>query len=364
MINIENHNKILRGYKFIDLFAGIGGFHYALKSYGAECVFASEIDKKASETYYINHQLRPKGDITEVNEQDIPTHEILCGGFPCQAFSISGKQKGFEDTRGTLFFDIARIIDYQKPKILFLENVKNFVKHDKGRTLETVLKTLKNLNYTVFHKVLNTSNFGLPQNRERVYIVGFNNNDFKEINFSFPNPNLISSLENILEINPEKGKIIERNDISIYKDFHISSNMFGEIDLPNKPIQIGKVNKGGQGERIYHSKGHAITLSAYGGGVGSKTGLYKVGDKIRKLSPRECARVQGFPDSFILPESITEAHKQFGNSVSINTLQFIIDEISKAIQNNDRQSRIRLSNSQEWIQERERHSSKIQQLAK
>ncbi len=360
MINIAKHNKLLKGYKFIDLFAGIGGFHYALKSFGAECVFASEIDQKTAEIYYLNHKLKPEGDITKINEQSIPKHDILCGGFPCQAFSISGKQKGFEDTRGTLFFDIARIVDYHKPKIVFLENVKNFVKHDRGKTLNTVLKTLENLNYKVFYKVLNTSNFGLPQNRERVYLVGFNNDRFHQINFSFPALNLVSSLENYLEVNPQNGKVIDRDDIHIYKEFTPTTNIFGEIDLPNKPIQIGKVNKGGQGERIYHPKGHAITLSAYGGGVGSKTGLYKIDNKIRKLSPRECARIQGFPEDFIFPKSVTQAHRQFGNSVSIDTLQFIIDEILKTIQDNDKRSTKRLSNSIEWIQKRERYSSKIQ----
>lgn len=364
MLNIENHNRTLKGLNFIDLFAGIGGFHYALEAFGANCVFASEIDEKASKVYELNHHIKPKGDITQIKEQQIPKHDILCGGFPCQAFSISGKQKGFEDTRGTLFFDIARIIDYHRPKILFLENVKNFVKHNNGNTLKTVIETLENLNYKVFYKVLNTSNFGLPQNRERVYIVGFNNNEFKDIRFSFPNPNLFSSLEEILEPTDENAKIIEREDICIYKEYKPTKNIFNEIDLPNKPIQIGRVNKGGQGERIYHSRGHAITLSAYGGGVGSKTGLYKINSVIRKLSPRECARVQGFPENFILPKSITEAQKQFGNSVSINTLQFILKEISKTIQYNDRQSRVRVSNSQKWIQEREGHSSKIQQLEK
>ncbi len=361
---IDFNNNTLKNYSFIDLFAGIGGFHYALNSFGANCVFASEIDKKASEIYHVNHKLFPKGDITKIDETDIPKHDILCGGFPCQAFSISGKQKGFEDTRGTLFFDIARIVNFHKPKIIFLENVKNFVKHDNGKTLDIVVKTLEELNYTIFYKVLNTSKFGLPQNRERVYIVGFNNNNFQNIDFKFPNPNIISCLEEVLEKEPIDGKIINREDISFYKKIKLLKNIFGKIELPNKPIQIGKVNKGGQGERIYHPKGHAITLSAYGGGVGSKTGLYKIGDIIRKLSPRECARIQGFPEKFIFPKSITEAQKQFGNSVSINTLQFILKEISETILKNDKQTKTRLTNSEEWIQKREKYSPKIQQLAK
>lgn len=336
MIEIpKTKNKSLNKYKFIDLFAGIGGFHYALASLGAECVFASEWDKHASETYKNNFGLEPNGDITLINETEIPKHDILCGGFPCQAFSISGKRKGFDDTRGTLFFDIARIVNHHKPKVLFLENVKNLAKHDEGKTLTTIIKTLEELEYTVFNKVFNASNFGLPQNRERVYIVAFRNN-INSKKFKFPTPtNEQVCLENILEDNPTSAKVIQRSDINIYKTYKAQNSLFGEIELLNKPIQIGKVNKGGQGERIYHPLGHAITLSAYGGGVGSKTGLYLVKDKVRKLSPRECARVQGFPDEFILNKTDSQAYKQFGNSVSINVLQKIILEIQKTLETNE-----------------------------
>ncbi len=356
MIDIAEIDKKLKDYKFIDLFAGIGGFHYALKSFGATCVFASEIDKKASETYYINHDLMPKGDITKINEKDIPKHDILCAGFPCQAFSISGKQKGFEDTRGTLFFDIVRIVNYHKPKILFLENVKNFARHDNGKTLKIVLNTLNKMNYNVHFKVLNTSKFGLPQNRERIYIIAFNNDFYNNTNFKFPELNIISSLNDILENNPIDGKTIEREDIEFYKNHQSEKNIFGELILPNKPIQIGKVNKGRQGERIYHPDGHAITLSAYGGGIGSKTGLYKINGKIRKLSPRECARIQGYPENFIFPKSISEAHKQFGNSVSINVLQHITKAIINTIEKNEQRTKIGHENRKKWVQERERYS--------
>ncbi|MFA9289977.1 MAG: DNA cytosine methyltransferase [Solirubrobacteraceae bacterium] len=277
---LEVKVKDLQNYKFIDLFAGIGGFHLALDYLGAKCIFASEWDKFAIETYEENFNLRPFGDITKIDEKDIPNHDILCGGFPCQAFSISGKQKGFEDTRGTLFFDIARIINFHKPKVLFLENVKNLAKHDEGKTLKTIIKTLEELEYSVFTKVLNSSNFGLPQNRERVFIVAFHNTLNSET-FKFPvPPNIPICLEHILENEPKNAKIIERNDIEIYKNYSVTNSLFAEIELLNKPIRIGKVNKGGQGERIYHTLGHAITLSAYGGGVGSKTGLYFVNRKI------------------------------------------------------------------------------------
>jgi DNA (cytosine-5)-methyltransferase 1 len=292
-------------------------------------------DKHASETYLQNFKIKPSGDITETSEDEIPKHDILCGGFPCQAFSVSGKQKGFDDIRGTLFFDIARIAKQHSPKVLFLENVKNLAKHDEGKTLTTIIKTLEELNYTVFTKIFNASNFGLPQHRERVYIVAFNN-VIDSKNFQFPRPsNEPVCLEDVLEDQPTNAKIIDRTDIEIYKKYTQINTLFGEIQLLNKPIQIGKVNKGGQGERIYHPHGHAITLSAYGGGIGSKTGLYQIRGQIRKLSPRECARVQGFPDSFVLNSIDSQSYKQFGNSVSVNVLQKILIEINKTLKNNE-----------------------------
>ncbi len=331
---IQADKNSLNNYKFIDLFAGIGGFHLALTSFGAECVFASEWDKHAAETYYRNFSIIPNGDITQIKETDIPKHDILCGGFPCQAFSISGKQKGFEDTRGTLFFDIARIVNFHKPKVLFLENVKNLAKHDNGNTLATIIQTLEDLEYNVFHRVLNTSNFGLPQNRERIYIIAFHRS-INSKSFDFPKPlaNAVSLID-FLEKSPINAKIIVRNDIEIYKNYSVSSSLFADVALTNKPIQIGIVNKGGQGERIYHPLGHAITLSAYGGGVGAKTGLYFVNECVRKLSPRECARIQGFPDEFIINDIDSQAYKQFGNSVSVNVIQHILKEIVKVLESN------------------------------
>lgn len=327
------HLHSLNNNRFIDLFAGIGGFHSAFRNFGADCVFSCEWDKYAAETYAENYGITPFGDITQIDEKEIPMHDILCAGFPCQAFSISGKQKGFEDTRGTLFFDIARIVNHHQPKVVFLENVKNLVRHNHGNTLKVIVQTLQDLGYQVYYQVLNTSDFGLPQNRERIYFVAFHHSiDSK--NFQFPKPlNQKVALKDFLEDNPKDGKIIERNDIEIYKNYQPTKDLFGEIDYPNKPIQIGKVNKGGQGERIYHTDGHAITLSAYGGGVGAKTGLYLVNGKVRKLSPRECARVQGFPDDFIINNSITQAYKQFGNSVSINVLKEITKEIMEVLDN-------------------------------
>lgn len=316
----------LKNKKFIDLFAGIGGFHQALHQFGATCVFASEWDKHASETYYHNYGIKPFGDITKIDEKNIPQHDILCAGFPCQAFSIAGKQKGFEDTRGTLFFEVARIINHHQPSLIMLENVKNLVRHDKGNTLKTILNTLDELGYTVHYDILNASHFGLPQNRERVYLIGFKK-DASFSRFSFPKPsNTKTCLEDILEDNPVNAKVVSRPDIQIRKNYK-PEIVNSKVLLPNKPIQIGIVNKGGQGERIYHPLGHAITLSAYGGGVGSKTGLYQVNGVIRKLSVRECARIQGFPDNFKISNSLSQAYKQFGNSVAVNVLVAILKQI-------------------------------------
>lgn len=314
----------LKNQTFIDLFAGIGGFHQALSSFGAHCVFASEWNKHASHTYEVNYGIKPKGDLTQIDEKKIPKHDILCGGFPCQAFSISGKQKGFEDTRGTLFFEIARIIAYHQPRIILLENVRNLIRHDQGRTLQIIQTTLQDLGYQVYYKVLNASHFELPQNRERIYFVCIQNGITKN-RFEFPSPSShFTALKDFLEDSPLDAKIIQRNDLQITKNFTLS----GDHKLPNKPIQIGFVNKGGQGERIYDPWGHAITLSAHGGGVGAKTGLYKVGSVIRKLSPRECARIQGFPESFQIVSSTSQAYQQFGNSVAINVLKAILHQIT------------------------------------
>ncbi len=320
-------NDFFYNAKYIDLFAGIGGFHQALSSWGAECVFASEWDKHAAKLYEKNYGIKPEGDITLIKEEDIPKHDILCAGFPCQAFSISGKQLGFEDVRGTLFFDIIRIAQYHKPKLMLLENVKNFIRHNGGDTLNVVLKLLDSVGYRVYYKVLNAGNYGLPQNRERIYFVCFRK-DLRVTYFEFPKiSHKPTCLLDIIESTNSDVKVVEREDIVFTKDYKPDTDLFGNLVLPNKPIQIGYVNKGGQGERIYSPFGHAITLSAYGGGVGSKTGLYLINGKVRKLSTRECARVQGYPEDFIIDESSSQAYKQFGNSVAVNVLKAIIQKI-------------------------------------
>ena len=319
----------MKNIKYIDLFAGIGGFHQAMSSFGAECVFVSEWDKKCQDVYRKNYNMDVYGDITKIDEKDIPPHDVICAGFPCQAFSVSGKQLGFQDTRGTLFFDVARIAKHHKPKVLLLENVKNFAKHDSGNTLKVVESTLQNLGYSVYHKVLNASNFGVPQKRERVYIVAFRG-DLNIDNFQFPitygEPTKLKDC--LLGSKEVLDCIVTRDDVVLKNNVKIEKDEFGNFS--QKSIRLGIVNKGGQGERIYSPLGHAITLSAYGGGAGAKTGLYLIDGVIRKLAPRECARITGFPDSFTVDPNKNSAYKQFGNSVVVNVLKSIIENIIKS----------------------------------
>lgn len=304
-------------FTFIDLFSGIGGFHLALSSLGGKAVFASEWDKDASEVYEKNFGLKPAGDITKISEKDIPDHDILCAGFPCQAFSISGKQLGFEDSRGTLFFDVARIAKEKQPKVMFLENVKNLARHDGGKTLAVIKNTLNEIGYDVFDEVLDASRYGVPQSRKRIYIVCFRK-DLNVKEFNFPKEeNLTKHVLDIILPDSETEKYeIHRNDVVINPRINET--------FSNIPLRIGIVNKGGQGERIYSPLGTAITLSAYGGGAGAKTGLYRINGRIRKLAPRECARLDGFPENFKIAERDTIAYKQFGNSVVVDVLRKIM----------------------------------------
>lgn len=324
MINIDK--KYFKDWKFIDLFAGLGGFRIALESLGAKCVYSNEWDIPVQKVYFENFGEIPDGDITKVDETTIPDHDILCAGFPCQAFSISGKQKGFEDSRGTLFFDVARIVKEKKPKIVFMENVKNFATHDGGKTLEVVKTTMEELGYAFKQKVLNSVDYGVPQKRERIYMVCFRR-DINADSFKFPKTiELTKHVEDFLlnETYLTEDLYVDRSDIYY--------NNTPDNTYSNKSIRLGIVNKGGQGERIYSTKGIAITLSANGGGVFAKTGGYLVNGRPRKLHPRECARLMGYPDSYKMSEKNNQAYKQFGNSVVIDVLQYICIEIGKALE--------------------------------
>ena len=316
----------LKKMKFIDLFARIGGFRYALEDLGATCVFSCEWDKFCRESYKLNFNEIPHGDITQINEKDIPKHDILCAGFPCQPFSVSGKQKGFNDTRGTLFFDIARIVKYHKPKIILLENVKNLKAHNGGATFEVISKTLNELNYNIYYKILNAKNYYLPQNRERITIVCIRK-DIDSGKFEFPKEEqkfiTISDIKEDDSIT--KKYIIQRSDIKIDQNKLEKALKQGKV---NKPLQIGIIGKGGQGNRIYHENGIGITLAASSGGAAAKTGAYYINGKVRKLSPREAARLQGFPESFKIINNENQALKQFGNSVPINLLKAVFSGLN------------------------------------
>ncbi len=324
MITIEK--PYFKNWKFIDLFAGLGGFRLALESLGAECVYSNEWDIPVQEVYRDNFGDIPEGDITKVDETTVPDHDILCAGFPCQAFSISGKQRGFEDSRGTLFFDVARIVKEKKPKIVFMENVKNFATHDGGKTLEVVKATMEELGYSFNQRVLNSVDYGIPQKRERIYMVCFRN-DIAVKHFVFPRAvPLTKHVEDFLleDTALTEHLYVDRKD-TYYND--TKDDVFS-----NKSIRLGIVNKGGQGERIYSTKGIAITFSAYGGGVFAKTGGYLVNGRPRRLHPRECARLMGYPDSYKISQKANQAYQQFGNSVVIDVLQYIGIEIGKALE--------------------------------
>lgn len=284
---------------FIDLFAGIGGFHTALHNLGAECVFVSEWDEPARKTYRANyekispHLFTPDnidktfvGDITKVDPKDIPDFDIITGGFPCQPFSQAGHKKGFDDTRGTLFFDIARIIKEKQPKAFFLENVRGLLKHDGGRTFETIKQVLtEELGYSFYYKVIKASDYGVPQHRPRLFMVGFKD---KSIKFEFPEPIKLQMT---------------------------MADVFGAKEV-NREV------------------GFTLRVGGRGSGLNDRRNwdTYLVDGEVKRLGPKEGLRLQGFPDSFVFPVSETQAMKQLGNSVAVPAIQATAEQIVKALE--------------------------------
>jgi DNA (cytosine-5)-methyltransferase 1 len=307
---------------FIDLFCGIGGFRVALEKRGFKCVFSSDIDRRAQEAYAKNFGEFPSGDITQISESEIPRHNILCAGFPCQSFSISGKMGGVADPRGRLFYEIKRIAKYHKPLVLLLENVKNILSIDGGNVVKTIESELNEIGYDLHFNILNASLFGIPQSRERVYFVALR----KDANLSYepPKPTFKQVfLRDILETNIDRDFfIIDPQKIKWSKDKDLSLKLL-------KPIRVGTINKGGQGERIYSPNGHAITLSAYGGGIGAKTGLYVAPQGVRRLTIRECKRVMGFPDDHFVSDG-SLGYRQLGNAVIPAMVGFVWDGVRGA----------------------------------
>ena len=302
-------------FKQIDLFAGIGGIRQAFQRHGGYNVYSSEYDKFAQTTYRINYGEIPDGDITLVDENNIPDHDILLGGFPCQPFSQAGLHKGFEDARGTLFFDVARIIKAKRPKAFMLENVKQLRGHDKGKTLEVILAVLDELNYYVPDpQVINAYHFGRPQNRERIIIVGFNKDylpdDYKI--FKYP--------EGKIDETVCVGDILET---SVGERFTISDKLY-EGHLARKKMHEAKGN--GFGFCLFNEKSkYTSTISARYYKDGSEALIEQEGKNPRMLTPRECARLQGFPDEFIIPVSNARSYKQFGNSVCIPVIEAVAE---------------------------------------
>lgn len=307
-------------YTMIDLFAGIGGTRLGFQLHGnIRSVFSSEMDKFAVKTYKTNFGEVPAGDITKIMESDIPNHDILVGGFPCQAFSQAGLKKGFDDTRGTLFFDIARILKEKRPKAFLLENVKNLVGHDKGNTFKVIHNTLIELNYHVFFTTFKARDFGVPQNRERIYIVGFDKEEVPNgVLFNFPEPTY------------EETRVGNILDDAVDDKYTISDKLWAGHQRRKKEH---KRKGNGFGYTLFNEDSeYTNTISARYYKDGSEILIDQGEEKNpRKLTPREAARLQGFPENFIIPVSDTQAYKQFGNSVSIPVVYAIANEMFKVL---------------------------------
>ncbi len=318
-------------FKFIDLFAGIGGFRLAMQNLGGKCVYTSEWDEQAKKTYQANFGEVPFGDITkEETKKFIPDNfDVLCAGFPCQAFSIAGRRGGFEDTRGTLFFDVAEIIKRKQPKAIFLENVKGLRNHDKGKTLKTILNVLReDLGYYVPEpQILNAKDFGVPQNRERIFIVGFRK-DLGINDFQYPEPtNKNAVLDDILEENEVSVKYyLSTTYVQTLKNHRArhesKGNGFGYEIIPNDGT-ANAVVCGGMGRERNLVFDDRLTNFKPITNISGKVNR----EGIRKMTPREWARLQGFPDNFKIIVSDAQAYKQFGNSVAVPAIQATAEKI-------------------------------------
>lgn len=317
---IEKQLKPLTGIRFLDVFAGVGGFHQAMASLGASCAGAVEIDPAARETYRANYGtgFPHFDDVCKVETHALPDFEVLCGGFPCQSVSIAGDGEGYQAAGKTgLFFEIVRIAKAKRPKQIVLENVPAFATHDGGLTCDQALDALAEIGYDVTLQVLDSSKFGVPQQRERLFIVGIR----LDIAASGAAPFFFSEgtddtkvVEDILEARITTGRCAAK----------MKRLLPNPTERAERPVQVGQINdRNAQGYRVYSPKGKGITLCAQSGGPGGQTGLYLISGKPRKLTPRECARMQGFPDSFQPHPSTFHARKQFGNSVAVPVVREI-----------------------------------------
>lgn len=332
LLSAQNAEKEQTGsFRFVDLFAGIGGMRIAFENAGGQCVYSNEWNKYCQQTYFANFGEQPDGDITKVDARIVPDHDILVAGFPCQPFSIAGVSKkqslgmatGFEDkTQGTLFFDVCRIIKAKRPKAFMLENVKNLCSHDKGRTFKVILESLDELNYKVFYKVLDGQDF-VPQHRERILIIGFDRERYgDDIDFEF-------------NITPVEPKPVMRDILEAHVDdrYTLSDKLW--IYLQNYAAKH-KAAGNGFGYGIADPDGVSRTLSARYYKDGSEILIEQEGKNPRRLTPRECARLQGFPDTFKIPVSDTQAYKQFGNSVVVPLMSDVASLLVAKLEEQDR----------------------------
>ena len=314
-------------YKMIDLFAGIGGTRLGFtQTKEVRVVFSSEWDKFAQKTYYANYGEMPAGDITKIDPASVPDHDILVGGFPCVAFSQAGKKLGFEDSRGTLFFNIARILKEKRPKAVLLENVKNLLTHDKGNTFRVIKSTLEQLDYAVFYKVLAAKDFGVPQNRERIYLVCFDKHTVKNWEaFSYPVPPCTkTSLASVLEDNVDEK-------------YTLSDKLWEGHQ--RRKVENKKAGKGFGYSVFNASSAYTNTISARYYKDGSEILIEQKGKNPRKITPREAARLQGFPEEFIIPVSDTQAYRQFGKSVAVPVVRAVAEKIIEVLDTNETANR-------------------------
>jgi DNA (cytosine-5)-methyltransferase 1 len=298
-------------YEFIELFAGIGGFRLGFEEAGCKCVFASDWDKYAQKTYEANFGEKPSGDTTKIKESDIPRFDILTGGFPCQPFSTLGDREGFEHaTQGTLFYDVLRILKHHKPKAFLLENVPGLISHSKGETFKTVIASLEDLEYQVHHKIIDSSLFGVPQKRKRVFIAGFID---KSIKFNWPKP----TVDKPVGIGSFVEKDVQGFEIT---EYYQKSYLFKKDD--GRPMVIDQ-----------STTKPVNTLMALYYKLGRLTGIYvKDGSTgLRKLTPNECKAIMGFPKDFVVPVSNMQMYKQFGNSVVVPVIAAVAKEMVKSL---------------------------------
>lgn len=328
-------------YPFVDLFAGIGGFHLGFKNAGFDCVMASEIDEHARKVYAQNHTMTPLGDITKISPKSIPDHTVLTAGFPCQPFSICGQKKGFEDTRGTMFFHICHIIKEKSPEVVVLENVKFLFYHDRGYTLKVIMRSLKDLGYNVSYSIQNSVYYGVPQNRERIIIVASKSGyfDFKKLHLNYKIP----VLQDFLDTPNAHMEYLERSEYQLIENPVIQKKSgLCFVGYRNKPLRkvgvkentlhLSRVHK--QPNRIYSVVGTHPTLPSQ-----ETSGRFFVyipnEDRVRKLTLRECYRIMGFPDDFYISPIKTEAYKQVGNSVCVPMITTLAQEIKTQILDNN-----------------------------